>query len=342
MTFKETIELFLDQVSENSYDIYKNKITVFYKFLVIEKGINDKSYQSYLEGMKTEEIIESLNDYIISNKINSESVAWHYISVVKRYFLFIYEVKNLKIQNENLIKSFSLSQDNIDSFAYKIKKEIFENSNLERKDSKTELTQEEVEVLISECDQQIKELLNGGKILEYKKYPSQYNDFTSCLIIKLLLFTGAKYQIIINLGSSDLKLSQQTIIINGYCIRLPINLFTQLLEYTKIKQKIQSDFYKQNSKSLFIRTDGEKLKGTSFVSDTLVQFTGRGDTTGIIKFAIIEMIKKGINQSVIQDFTGNGSKIYDYCQSKVNESKNLSVNRYLDSKLRSLEIYDLL
>jgi hypothetical protein len=82
---------------------------------------------------------------------------------------------------------------------YKIKKEIFESGDLEKKDSKTELTQEEVEVLISECDQQIKELLDGDSILEY---PSQYNDFVSCIIIKLLLFTGAKYQVIINLRLS--------------------------------------------------------------------------------------------------------------------------------------------
>jgi hypothetical protein len=341
MTFKDTIELFIDQVSERSYEIYKNKIMVFYKFLVSEKGINDKSYKSYLEAMKTEEIIESLNHYIVGNKINSESVAWHYISVVKRYFLFIYDAENLKIQNTNLIKSFSLSQSSVDSFTYKIKKEIFESGDLEKKDSKTELTQEEVEVLISECDQQIKELLQRGSILEYKKYPSQYNDFVSCIIIKLLLFTGAKYQVITNLRSSDLNLKQQILRINGYCIRLPINLFTQLLEYVAIKQLMQSDCDNEDN-SLFIRADGETPQGTSFISDTLVQFTGRGDTTGIIKFAIIEMIKKGINQSVIQDFTGNGSKIYDYCQSKVNESKNLSVNRYLDSKLRSLEIYDLL
>lgn len=124
MTFKETIELFMNQVSDSSYEIYKNKIMVFYKFLVSEKGINDKSYKSYLEAMKTEEIIESLNYYIIGNKINSESVAWHYISVVKRYFLFIYDAKNLIIQNGNLIKSFSLSHDSKDSFTYKIKKKF--------------------------------------------------------------------------------------------------------------------------------------------------------------------------------------------------------------------------
>ncbi|MEK3879188.1 hypothetical protein [Paenibacillus sp. FSL M7-0420] len=338
MTFKETIELFMNQVSDSSYEIYKNKIMVFYKFLVSDKGINDKSYKSYLEAMKTEEVIESLNYYIIANKINSESVAWHYISVIKRYFLFIYDAEKLIIQNANLIKSFSLSNDSKDSFTYKIKKEIFESGDLEKKDSKTELTQEEVEVLISECDQQIKELLEGDSIL---KYPSQYNDFVSCIIIKLLLFTGAKYQVIINLRLSDLNLKQQILRINGYYIRLPINLFTQLQEYVAIKKQMQSDCDNKDN-FLFTRFDGEKLKGTSFISDTLVQFTGRGDTTGIIKFAIIEMIKRGINQSLIQDFTGNGSKIYDYCQSKVNESKNLSVNRYLDSKLRSLEIYDLL
>lgn len=338
MTFKETIELFLNKVSVSSYEIYKSKIMVFYKFLVSEKGISDKSYKSYLEAMKTEEIIESLKYYIVGNKINSESVAWHYISVVKKYFLFIYDVKNVKIQNANLIKSFSLPESSIDSFTYKIKNEIYESGGLEKKDSKTELSQEEVEVLISECDQHIKELLDRDSVIDS---PSQYNDFVSSIIIKLLLFTGAKYQVIINLRSSDFNLKQQTLKINEYSIRLPINLFTQLHAYISIKHQMHSDC-DNNDDLLFTRIDGEKLKGTSFISNTLMQFIGRGDTTGIIKYVLIEMIKKGINQSLIQDFTGNGNKIYDYCQSKVNESKNLSVNRYLDSRLRSLEVYDLL
>lgn len=54
------------------------------------------------------------------------------------------------------------------------------------------------------------------------------------------------------------------------------------------------------------------------------------------------MIKKGVNQSIIQDFTKVGDKNYQYCQKQVNQSKNPSVSRYLDSKLRSIEIFDML
>lgn len=42
MTFKETIELFMNHRSDSSYEIYG-----FYKFLFSEKGINDNLINSY-------------------------------------------------------------------------------------------------------------------------------------------------------------------------------------------------------------------------------------------------------------------------------------------------------
>ena len=54
------------------------------------------------------------------------------------------------------------------------------------------------------------------------------------------------------------------------------------------------------------------------------------------------MIRRGINQSVIIDFTGNQEDIYRNCQNEVNEEKLESRNRYLDSKLRGIESFDIL
>lgn len=339
MNLKHTIDKFLDTISESSSEIYKTKIYIFHKFLVCEKGINDKSYQSYLEAMKIEEVEESLDFYIISNEIKSESIAWHYISVVKRYFNFIYK---LGIQNINLIKSFGLLEDHSDSFQRKMREKIFNDTRLEKREPKSELIWEEVEVLISECDQQIKEIVEENKVLDYNKSPIKYNDLMSSIIIKLILFTGVPYRVVRDIRYDSINTVHNTIGINEYYIHLPNNLSEQLSYYINARNKVL-DSEDIKSDNLFINADGSKLGvKTSIVADTLKAYMGRSDVTGIIKFAVIEMIKRGVNQSVIQDFTKVGGKIYSYCQQKVNENKNLSASRYLDSKLRNLEIFDLM
>jgi len=141
----DNMKEFVKTISESSRKIYKGKMDIFFNFLTIEKGINDKSYRSYLEAMKINEVEESLDYYIITNKIKSESIAWHFISVVKRYFNFLYK---LGIRNVNLLKSFGLSEEHTDSFQSKMREKIFNDSRLEKKDSKSEIIWEEAEVLV--------------------------------------------------------------------------------------------------------------------------------------------------------------------------------------------------
>jgi len=188
----------------------------------------------------------------------------------------------------------------------------------------------------------MKELIEEGKILDYNEYASKYNDYMSSLIIKLILFTGIPYRVVRNIEYDNANKTHNCICINEYFIHLPNKLSEQLAFYTDLRNEIKCSL-KTISDTLFINADGSKLKEqTNVVAGTLKEYMGRGDLTGIIKFAIIEMINKGVNQSIIQDFTKVGDQIYKDCQKRVNESKNLDACRYLDSKLRALEIFDIL
>ena len=338
MSLKDTIEKFLETISESSVSIYRSKIEVFHNFLIVEKGITNKSYQSYLEAMKINEIEESLNYFIESNQIKSQSITWNFISVVKRYFGFIYV---LGIKNDNLIKAFGLSVSNPDSFQFKLNEKILNDPRLEKKNVKSEISWEEAQILISECDQRMKELKDENKILDYNKNAYKYKDYMSSIIIKLILFTGLTYQEVPKIEYGNVNRINNTISINGYCVHLPNRLSEQLTYYIELRNEMNKS--SKLTEPLFILDDGTKLrKQTSLVAETLKEYTGRSDLTGIVKFAVIEMIKKGVNQSIIQDFTKVGDKNYQYCQKQVNQSKNPSVSRYLDSKLRSIEIFDML
>lgn len=146
----------------------------------------------------------------------------------------------------------------------------------------------------------------------------------------------------VNIKFENVNKIHNTICINSYIIHLPNKLSEQLDYYINIREKVQNDKIKSTD-TLFIGADGNILSSkTALISSTLREFMGRGDLTGIIKFAVIQMISKGVNQSILQDFTKVGGNIYKYCQEKVNEDKSLSSSRYLDSKLRSLETFDML
>jgi len=339
MGLKATIQNFLETISISSREAYRNKINAFYKFLISEKAIVDTQFDSYLEGMDVEDIIESLNYYIFCNDINSQTMALHYASVIKRYFSFLF---TLGIQNNTLIQAFGLPQDNERSYQYIMREIISNHPKLERRDQKEEITWEEAVVLIAECDQRIKEVMDENNVLDYRVYASKYNDLMSSIILKLILFTGIPYRILREINVDRVNTVHNTITINEFCIHIPNNLCEQLNYYLGIRRAIMEERF-DTSPYLFVYADGKQLrKNTDAIATTLREYLGRSDLTGIIKFTIMQMIKKGINQSIIQNFNNVGAAIYHDCQQKVNQQRNTSISRYLDSKLRSMDVFDLL
>lgn len=335
MELKQTITNFINSVSPKSIKAYEGKINAFYEFLVTHKGINDNSFESYLASMRKSEIIESLDVYINQNKINKTSVAWHYIAVIKRYFIYLYSIG---IKNSTLIMSFGLEDAQKESLNYHLKEFINHNSALAKIDVKSELSYEEMELLLIECDEQIYDLLKDKKeILNYKKYPTKYNDFMYSLLIKIMAYTGIKYNVINTIKMTDLDEKHGSLIINGFVIHLPDTVADQVREYKEIRSQLNNE-----SELLFTKVNGENLRLTTGLIERLEIYIGRTDTVGITKFGIIEMIKRGINQSLIQDFTGVGKDIFNYCQTKVNGEKKQYASRYIDSKLRSMPINDII
>ncbi|MDD3240427.1 MAG: hypothetical protein PHW47_10195 [Lachnospira sp.] len=67
------------------------------------------------------------------------------------------------------------------------------------------------------------------------------------------------------------------------------------------------------------------------------QFTA----TGLQKYAIIQMILSGMNQSIIMDFTGQRDIIYNDCQNHVNIEKEINRNLYINHMIRGITTYEL-
>ena len=62
--------------------------------------------------------------------------------------------------------------------------------------------------------------------------------------------------------------------------------------------------------------------------------------TGFAKYAVINMILNGVNQSVISDLTGFMTGMYSDCQDIVNEMKLTNRNRYINHMIRGISTHD--
>lgn len=95
-------------------------------------------------------------------------------------------------------------------------------------------------------------------------------------------------------------------------------------------------------KFFVLSSDKELALQTKKLSEILDEIIGRQDTTGLRKYVIIEMIRKGINQSFIMKLTRVGSTMFEDCQRIVNKERHVEANRYIDSKMRDMVLFDCL
>lgn len=194
-------------------------------------------------------------------------------------------------------------------------------------------------------------------IIEYlknnKKSSVKFNQ--ASIIIKLFLLYGFSHDKISKLKLEDYNADQKTLKIQykrimnrNIFIELPYSLAQEINEYLKIRNENE----KLKSNLLFVSRKNNKVSN-GFITDVLdeirkkyIEINGTSSNknqftpTGIQKYAIIQMILNGMNQSVIMDFTGQQLDIYNDCQNEVNRIKELDRNRYINHMIRGINTYD--
>lgn len=332
--FRETIDEYLKSKNEKSRGTYAPRLNSFYGYLHTEKNINDQNFQEYLAALKTDVLVDALNYYIVTNDIHKQSAAYFYARAIKDYFHFL---NDIGIENFTLLKEFAYK--NLKSYDAKMKEVIENNKSLKKVEGKEPIDIEDIKLLITELDERIEKAAKNSQIIECVQTKcNPYNDLTYFLALKIIAFSGIDYNGIRDLRKDCFDVEKNKIVINSYNLHLPDNLASQLKYYVRIKneRKIESEYF-------FVLHSGEELVlQTREVSDTLNEILQRKDLTGLRKYVIIEMILKGINQSYIMKLTGAGTKIFDACQRIVNEHRHFEANRFIDSRIREMEIFDIL
>jgi len=326
----QSIKSFLEHSKAEGYD---NNLNVFKDFLD-RKKISNNFVKEFLQGIRTETIIESLNFYIEDRGLTSIDTALRYISCIKEYFAYNFHAE--LFENKELAAEIAYPTYSEKSFRYKVNNFISQDKRLLERNDFVALDENEILSLIVDCD----DTISSEKVQQASpKMQKYYNKFRSALIIKLIIFTGIRYEVLQKLPKQALDLKYNTIKVNGFTIHLPMNLRDQFFEYEKLLHQINTT----DREYLFLEFDLNKISEITYATSGFLKvLTGRGDLNGVIKFTVIEMIKKGINESIIKKFTGVGEEMYNACQDFVNDYSFAKANRYLDSKIRSMNIFDRL
>jgi len=312
MDFSEMKCLFLEQ---NKYKAYKSELENFEAYL-ITKNHGDIS-QVYLQGIRTEDIIDSLQKIIENGQYSSKSIALKYMTVIAQFFRYA-TIQNW-FQNSNFLLEVNASdEDDKHSYYKRVSTYIEKNRMLEPPLRKEPIGQEE-----------------ASRILEYiNSYISEenYNNISldkcaALLAIKLTLFTGVKYKVLCSLNTTDVDLETNQLMINGFLVRMPIQFTKQMQIYLRLRSNYTCN-------SLFIQADGRQwtITATSKITDVLKLILCRTDTTGITKYGIQQLLLVGTSIPIIEELTGARKDVIRRCSTEtlsIAEQRSLYLNRHI-------------
>lgn len=337
---------FIKNIKEgNYYDsssvIYARKINVFYEYLEKRCGVKDENYKEVLVALGKEKILDSIEFYISENNIKFRITVENYLTVIKAFFDYISREYNLKNKSFDSLERYSSIRDAVN-------KKMIE-MDLKGKKDKAPISENICKDLIKCCDENINNFnIDSMDINKMKKENSKtkaFNYFVSGIITKIVILTGIKNNVINVIKIDDYDSTLNTLIINGFKIHLPDNLGNQMKKYISVRKKILSNGKETNT--LFINKRGEEIGiDYGFAFSILKEIMDSNSAESVAKYTIIQFIKKGININLAQQLTGFGDDTFLQCQEIVNEEKNgendIAKIRYIDSKIRSLPIYDCL
>lgn len=232
------------------------KIKIFIEYLYEKYGVsadNEEFDNVYFSVFNDDDLLESLEYYIVKNSITAQVTAQNYITYITDFFKML--SNNYDIKNDTFIDIKSYSQ-----LLFKSKKII---SKLKLSESKDYATDEQYEILNNGIDKFLNELVMDDiydEIIQYKnktkKHIKLYHRFISTISIKLIMKFALSNSATICLKLDNLDMVNKTININGFELELDEELTEILKKYLKVRQYIL-ELYTIGESILFIKQDGK-------------------------------------------------------------------------------------
>lgn len=318
-----TMNLFLEELTRRSnFPPFKKALENFCKYLK-SKGVCPSTVNHYLSSMSLEDILDSIK-FTIESKSgvqSPDSYSNHRACLVQ---FFTYLTENKIIENKNLMAGFGISATSPNSYYYSVSKLLAEHPLIDSNDTVYYLNDEEIKGIIKRCDY-------------FFQSNTDYTSLTIALIVKTTILLGCSYRHLRRILLKNLDLDHGILTVGEFAIHLP----TKMIDQFKLYINNRPD--NADATFLFVEENGERIywansKYQSYSKILLKDFT----FTQILRYAIVNLILKGVNRSIIEDLTDIGTDVYHSCQGYVNEQKGMYASRYIDSKIRSLSSFDIL
>lgn len=325
MEFMELKERFL-----LSNPDYANDVNNFLNYMQIVREFKLPAQQDFMvNGMNTEQVIESLKYYVDLEQIKKKEPAKKYFVSIKQ--LFEYVLNNSEYQNDDFLRELANPANREKSYSRKTNDFINEYDKLKDKDQFLKLEYETLCKLIDWCNIAIDKIYLGDQEID----ETEFRRFSAALCMKLIILTGVTYREARKLKINDLDAFRNTVVINDLRIRLPLTLSVQFQKYERYHRHfIKSEF-------LFVDSKGNQWgeatsdSGIPNFMRTAIQQT---NLTGIVKYGITQLIKSGVNDSIIMKLTGASRELLNSCLIDV-QSNNLEWEQYINSKIVTTECY---
>ncbi|MFC6330991.1 tyrosine-type recombinase/integrase [Paenibacillus septentrionalis] len=321
-------------LTKSKYDMYIPKIRdYFVPYLIKKKSESDLENVLKYE-ITRNDIIQSTLYYIEKNtNVRSKSAIDDFLIVLNRFFD---EEIYINYPNQNLIsiRPFTSLSKEIEKIAES------RGMHLNPRQSRPEINEDQANYIINHLMNDKEETFTK---MQYK------------LLIQFYLLYGFSFDNIKRIEVTDYHLDERKLEITYQNqpkrllqIEIPYKLHKYIEKYIEMRNN-----FNFSSSFLFVTTNGGQIsynfiKGylDKIRSDYLIlnpdekEMINSFTQTGLAKYAIIKMIRKGVNQSIISDLTGFQIDTYIYCQQKVDELLELNRNRYVNHMLRDMSLYD--
>lgn len=172
---------------------------------------------------------------------------------------------------------------------------------------------------------------------------SQYKQQIIIAVFRMTLLYGFKIGIIAAIKRNDFDELRNILKIHSedrkdsFSIELPFLLSKQIEKIKKCDQ-FESEY-------LFLSENGQTLSSDYFDNalrniSKEIHAAKKITTTGLSKFAVVNMFLEGMNPITISQITGMKDVQLKYCQRVAYEKTKGDTNRYINSKLRNIPTYD--
>lgn len=312
---------------------YTNDINNFIDYISVHDGADVFDKEFTIGGMTTAYILDSLLYNISNDKIKSKETARKYLTSVG--MLIDYILSNSSIKNISLRQELGAPARWKDSYRNQCNTFVKSCSQLRDKEIFSAIDFDTANKLVEWSDLQISNAITENDLFSRS---ALFRKMVAGLCVKLMLLTGVTYRCVRKLKMNALDLETNTIVINNYTIRLPINFSKQLNQYYRIRKENNL-----TGEYLFIHANGKQWKSqtkSSGIPDYLEKDGFEIQLTSIVKYGIKELINVGINEAIISEITEASSDIIEDCLPASETEQGWYT--YINSKLVNSRLYEKL